>query len=64
MRSSASATLDDAGEGETQNVKVLAGHLDADGSLRITEVQPEGKRPMAYEDWLRGTPVDLRGGLS
>ena len=53
------------GDGDdAKRLKVLAAHLDADGSLRITEVQPEGKRPMAYEDWLRGTPVDLRGGLS
>ena len=28
-----------------------------DGALRITELQPEGKKPMAASAWLRGTSV-------
>ncbi len=28
--------------------------IDADGRLRLVEVQPPGKRPMAYEDYQRG----------
>jgi methionyl-tRNA formyltransferase len=28
--------------------------IDADGRLELVEVQPPGKRPMAYEDFLRG----------
>jgi len=28
--------------------------IDADGRLELVEVQPPGKRPMAYEDYMRG----------
>lgn len=53
------------GDGDNaKRLKILAGHLNPDGELRITEVQPEGRRPMRYEDWLRGTPADQRAGLS
>jgi methionyl-tRNA formyltransferase len=43
-------------EAETASPGSLAGSLVAtgDGWLRLTTVQPEGKRPMAADDWLNG----------
>lgn len=40
--------------GKKIRVKVLDAELAEDGSLRLTRVIPEGKREMAYEDFLRG----------
>jgi methionyl-tRNA formyltransferase len=37
-------------------VKVLEAEID-DGRLVPTVVQPEGKRPMRFEDWRRGAPA-------
>ncbi len=39
-----------AGPGSLEGDKVVTG----DGALRLLEVQPEGKGPMAAADWLRG----------
>jgi len=47
--------------GGGKRLKILGAHLDGD-ELRITEVQPEGRRPMEFTAWLRGTPADQRGG--
>lgn len=33
---------------------VRSSEIDPDGRLRLIEVQPPGKRPMAYEDYMRG----------
>lgn len=33
---------------------VRSSEIDSDGRLRLIEVQPPGKRPMAYEDYMRG----------
>jgi methionyl-tRNA formyltransferase len=40
-------------------VKILDANLDADGSLAITRIIPEGKREMSYEEFLRSgaTPI-------
>ncbi len=38
-----------------KRVKILQAH-PADGQLIIDRVQPEGKKPMAYADFLRGHP--------
>lgn len=39
-----------------KRVKILSAHLELDGSLAIDTVQPEGKQPMSYSDFLRGNP--------
>lgn len=43
--------------GTVQGDVVLAGR----GGLRLELVQPEGKRPMAGSDWLRGVRLDALG---
>ena len=43
-------------------LKLLSAHLE-DGRLVLTEVQPEGRRAMSFDDWRRGTPPELRGGF-
>ncbi len=45
------------GQGRGAPPGVLAGGLvtTGDGALRLVTVQPEGKRPMAAADWLRGS---------
>jgi methionyl-tRNA formyltransferase len=42
------------GELHGRRVLVWRSRLADDGSLEILEVQPEGKRRMAYEEWVRG----------
>lgn len=46
-----------------RRLKVLEAR-DADGRLELVTVQPEGKRPMGWADWVRGLPADARAGLS
>ena len=41
------------GEVEGRNVIVWRSRLDGD-RLELLEVQPEGGKRMAYDDWLRG----------
>lgn len=54
----AAATLNDAPPGsrrpESRYLEIQCG----EGALRILELQPEGKRPMAVADFLRGTQVE------
>jgi len=54
----AAATPNDAPPGslrpESQYLEIQCG----EGALRILELQPEGKRPMAVADFLRGTQVE------
>jgi methionyl-tRNA formyltransferase len=42
------------GELQGRRVLVWRSRLAEDGSLEILEVQPEGKRRMGYEEWVRG----------
>ena len=42
------------GELHGRRVLVWRSRLAGDGSLEILEVQPEGKRRMGYEEWVRG----------
>ena len=49
---------------DDRRLKVLAAELDEAGRFRPVTVQPEGKRPMAFEEWTRGTPADRRGWLA
>lgn len=39
-----------------KRVKILKAHVNAEGTLEIDLVQPEGKKPMAYSDFLQGNP--------
>lgn len=50
--------------GGEKRLKLLAARLDDDGGLVITEVQPEGKRAMSFDEWVRGTPVEQRGAFA
>jgi methionyl-tRNA formyltransferase len=38
-----------------KRLKVLDASLDPDGSFRMVTVQPEGRRPMPYDAWRRGS---------
>lgn len=49
---------------EGRRLKVIDAKLDADGSFEPTVVQPEGKRPMAMEEWVHGLDPSQRGRLS
>lgn len=42
-------------------IKILTAHCASDNRLIIDRVQPEGKRPMSYADFLRGHPDALIG---
>jgi len=43
-----------------KRLKVLDAQIDDQGALRVLEVQPEGKRPMAFDQWSRGVPPEQR----
>ena len=43
-----------------KRLKVLAAEIDDRGALRVLQVQPEGKRPMAFDEWSRGVPPEQR----
>jgi methionyl-tRNA formyltransferase len=47
-----------------KRLKVLDARPGDGDTIEFLEVQPEGKRPMAYADWLRGTPAERRGGFT
>ena len=43
-------------------LKIWRARLDDDGSVEPVEVQPEGKARMAWADWKRGHPGEIRLG--
>ena len=43
-----------------KRLKVLDAEIDDQGALRVLAVQPEGKRPMAFDQWSRGVPPEQR----
>lgn len=43
---------------KTIRLKILEADLDKGGSLNITKVQPEGKNPMTYKEFLNGYKIN------
>lgn len=43
-----------------RRLKVLDAQVGQDGAFEMTRVQPEGKRPMSFDEWIRGLgPAEL-----
>jgi len=44
---------------ETKQVKILDARVTTENTIELLQIQPEGKRPMSYPDYLRGNPKGL-----
>lgn len=43
-----------------KSVKILAAELSPEGGIKITTLQPEGKKPMFWADFLNGLPMKTK----